>query len=40
VNLYAAWGFEHRGTIHWAGKTYDSAVMVRHQAPRSVTAGK
>lgn len=29
VNLYAAWGFDHRGVIHWPGKTYDSVVMIR-----------
>ena len=29
VRLYTSWGFEHRDTIHWAGKTYDSAVMTR-----------
>ncbi len=27
VELYARWGFVHAGTIHWPGKTYDSAVM-------------
>lgn len=25
--LYTRWGFQHRGTVHWAGKTYDSVVM-------------
>lgn len=29
VGLYAAWGFVPADTIHWPGKTYDSAVMVR-----------
>lgn len=29
VALYRHWGFQHRDTIHWDGKTYDSVVMVR-----------
>jgi GNAT superfamily N-acetyltransferase len=29
VRLYASWGFEHHEVVRWAGKTYDSAVMVR-----------
>ena len=29
VRLYVSWGFEHRGVVHWPGKTYDSVVMVR-----------
>lgn len=29
VALYRHWGFEHRDTVHWEGKTYDSVVMVR-----------
>lgn len=33
VQLYASWGFEQCDTIHWAGKTYDSAVMTRPLAP-------
>lgn len=28
IDLYAGWGFGHRDTIHWSGKTYDSVVMV------------
>lgn len=28
VALYTRWGFQHRGTVHWTGKTYDSVVMV------------
>ncbi|MDO5090940.1 MAG: GNAT family N-acetyltransferase [Cardiobacteriaceae bacterium] len=28
IALYANWGFVQRDTIHWPGKTYDSAVMI------------
>jgi hypothetical protein len=39
VDLYSAWGFEHRGVIHWPGKTYDSVVMVHALArPSGLTA--
>ncbi|MEV7972417.1 GNAT family N-acetyltransferase [Cellulomonas sp. NPDC089187] len=30
VGMYGRWGFEHVDTVHWAGKTYDSAVLL-HQ---------
>ncbi len=29
VGMYARWGFAHVDTVHWAGKTYDSAVLLR-----------
>lgn len=29
VGMYGRWGFEHVDTVHWAGKTYDSAVLLR-----------
>jgi hypothetical protein len=29
IDLYARWGFEPAGTVHWTGKTYDSMVMLR-----------
>jgi len=29
IRLYEAWGFERAGTVHWEGKTYDSAVLLR-----------
>lgn len=32
IRLYEGWGFERAGVIHWAGKTYDSAVLLRPAA--------
>jgi GNAT superfamily N-acetyltransferase len=29
VDLYRGWGFEPAGSIHWDGKTYDSAVLLK-----------
>lgn len=29
IKLYSSWGFQQVDTIHWPGKTYDSAVMTR-----------
>lgn len=33
LRLYRSWGFAQVGTIHWPGKTYDSAVMLRALDP-------
>lgn len=32
VQMYARWGFQPSGMIHWSGKTYDSVVMTRDLA--------
>lgn len=40
VTIYTTWGFEHRGIIHWQGKTYDSVVMLHALASEQVTAGR
>jgi GNAT superfamily N-acetyltransferase len=29
IRIYEGWGFERTGTVHWEGKTYDSAVLLR-----------
>lgn len=29
VRLYESWGFVRSGSIHWPGKTYDSAVLTK-----------
>jgi GNAT superfamily N-acetyltransferase len=29
VELYEAWGFTRAGTVHWEGKNYDSAVLLK-----------
>jgi GNAT superfamily N-acetyltransferase len=29
IRLYEGWGFERAGVVHWDGKTYDSAVLLR-----------
>jgi GNAT superfamily N-acetyltransferase len=29
LSVYRGWGFEPAGEVHWEGKTYDSAVMLR-----------
>ena len=39
VRLYRSWGFEHRDTIHWPGKTYDSVVMV-HEPGAAAPGGR
>lgn len=28
VGMYGRWGFDHVDTVHWAGKSYDSAVLL------------
>ena len=29
LSIYRGWGFEPAGEVHWEGKTYDSAVLLR-----------